>query len=197
MRPNHADVAYPKLPKRLLLTAAAGFLAFQSAGLVTAVGRGAAPPALFQVFYGLAFGLFATGVVAFLGFAWPTQRLLPAGYYAVRAPRRLRRVYRGLGVGAFRRFLLATFWRSDAQRDKYFTGTRAGFGRLVTMSRKSEFGHLIPLVVCGGAAVWLARAGWGWAAGALTVANVIGNGYPILLQREHRRRVGVLARRYG
>ena len=197
MRPEATDVDYPGLPKRLLLTAAAGFLAFQSVGLLTIVGRGAVPPALFQVFYGLALGLFVTGVFAFLGFAWPTQGLLPEGYYTVRAPRRLRRVYRALGVGAFRRLLLATFWRSDAQRAKYFTGTRAGFGRLVTMSRKSEFGHLVPLVLCAGAGAWLAAAGWWWAAGALTAANVFGNGYPIVLQREHRRRVGVLARRYG
>ena len=187
----------PSLPKRLLLTLAAAFLAYQSYGLWAFAKTVPTFSPAAQVAYALALGLFVTGVFAFAGFAWPTHRLLPDGYYAIGRPARLRRVYRALGVEHFRRFLLATFWRSDAQRAKYFTGTRAGLGRLATMSRKSEFGHLAPLVALAVAAGVLIARGAGWAAAALTLANLLGNGYPILLQRDHRRRLTVLRRRYG
>ena len=174
--PILARVPYPTLPRRLLLTAAAAFLAYQCVGLAAFAKTAVTLPAAAQGIYGLTVGLFVTGVAAFLGFAWPTQRLLPDAYYAIRDPGRLRRAYRGLGVEYFRRFLLATFWRSPAQRAKYFSGTRASLPRLLEMSRKSEFGHLVPGVVCAGAAVVLAVLGGWWAAGALAVGNVIGNG---------------------
>ena len=187
----------PTPTKRLLLTLASAFLAYQSYGLwaFAKTVPTLSPPA--QAGYALALALFVTGVFAFAGFAWPTHRLLPDAYYAIRRPGRLRRAYRALGVEHFRRFLLATFWRSDAQRAKYFSGTRAGLGQLDTMSRKSEFGHLAPLVVLAVAAEVLIDSGAAWAAATLTVANLLGNGYPILLQRDHRRRLAVIERRYG
>ena len=59
----------------------------------------------------IATNLLATGAVAFMGFALPTSRLLPASYYRVRQADRLKKWYSLMGGQFFRKFLLLTFYR--------------------------------------------------------------------------------------
>lgn len=52
---------------------------------------------------------FVTGFFAFLGFAYPTSKLLPKNYYRIKSPEFLQLVYRILGVEVFRKLLLIFF----------------------------------------------------------------------------------------
>lgn len=79
-----------------------------------------------------------------MGFAFPTQKLMPDSYYQVTRPKKLKKIYQLLKVEAFRKALLATLWRNQKQREKFFDGTLEGIENLETQSKKSEFGHLIP-----------------------------------------------------
>jgi hypothetical protein len=54
--------------------------------------------------------LFVTGIFAFPGFAYPTNRIMPANYYKIKKSKKLDQLYRLLGVKYFRVFLLVFFW---------------------------------------------------------------------------------------
>ena len=175
--------------RRILFTAASAFLLWQSVKLVGSL-RYLHPESLAgSLFLAWIINLFITGVFAFAGFAWPTQRLVPEGYYGIQNPALLLRTYRFLGVGLFRRILLATLWRGEVQRARYFDGRRGGLAALDTQSRKSEFGHLLPLIVISGLAVHLLVLGRYRLAILTQLINLVGNLYPILLQRHHRLRI--------
>lgn len=171
-----------------------GFLAWQSAVSFRALLEVQPASWALATFVAWAFSLMVTGVFAFLVFVLPAHRLLPDAYYRVRAPGRLRTVYRALGVGAFRRVLLATLWRDRARQSRFFDGSAADLDGLAERSRAAEFGHAVPFaLLCGASAVWVARGAV--RLGLLTLAvNVLGNLYPVLLQRHHRMRIGRLRR---
>ncbi len=139
-----------------------------------------------------ALNMFVTGVFAFAGFALPTQRVLPKGYYRVRCTKLLRRSYDFLNVELFRKFLLLTIWRDPDRQRGYFDGTRLGLDNFLTQSEKSECGHLWPFVILSGITVWYASTGQWLLAVAVMGWNVLGNFYPIVLQRYHRMRVARL-----
>ncbi|WP_157974398.1 hypothetical protein [Lewinella sp. IMCC34183] len=182
--------------KKLLLTVASVFLLWQSLKLTGSLLHLRPDGVLGLLFLAWVINMFITGVVAFAGFAWPTQRLLPETYYHIHRPARLMRVYRLLGVGLFRRMLLATLWSSAAQRARYFDGRRGGMNRLDVQSRKSEFGHLLPLIAITGVAGYLLLHGRYRLAILTLIVNVAGNFYPILLQRYHRLRIARLRARF-
>ena len=139
--------------------------------------------------------LFITGIFAFSGFAWPTQRLLPEAYYHIYHPKRLKQVGKAINVELFRKMLLATLWKSKERQKEYFDGTKEGLANLETQSKKSEFGHLIPFVLISVLSVYWLSTGQVKLGIATFLINIIGNLYPVVLQRNHRMRIQVLKRR--
>jgi hypothetical protein len=136
--------------------------------------------------------MFITGIFAFSGFAFPTQKLLPKSYYHIYRPRRLKKTYSILRVNLFKQILLATLWKSQNQREKYFNGKENGISNLVEQSMKSEFGHLIPFVLICIMSVHLIINGAVDLGLSSLIINFVGNFYPIILQRHHRMRIQIL-----
>lgn len=133
--------------------------------------------------------LIITGAFAFLGFAWPTQRLLPSFYYKIKRPKQLKFIYQLLKVELFKRMLLMTFWKDENKRKSYFNGQSEGLPHFIEQTQKSEFGHLIPFMLITLLCLFLLLKGFVKLAVATFVFNCIFNGYPIILQRHHRMRV--------
>ncbi|MBI1316294.1 hypothetical protein GC167_05465 [bacterium] len=141
-----------------------------------------------QLLLSFLLSLYLTGVFAFVGFAFPTSRALK-GYYRIRNPRLLELIYRRMGVEAFRQALLRTYWGKPQHQKRFFDGRQGGIEALMHQTRQAEFGHLGAGVCIGLATVLLGWKGhWGIVLG-LIFWNVVGNGYPIVLQRHHRMRI--------
>ena len=177
--------------KKLLFLAFAGFLTFQSVQLMSQL-IGAEPSALSngeQVFAGVILGVFITGIFAFPGFVFPTHRFLPKSYYSIKNPQVLKNAYRWLGVKVFTGMLLIFFWGWKKNRKKYFDGTRSGIPNLIYQSKQSEFGHMGAFVVLLILSVVLLFEGYGLVFGVVSGINIIGNAYPVILQRHHRMRI--------
>lgn len=141
------------------------------------------------VLIGFLLNLFITGIFAFPGFVFPTHRLLPKAYYTVRNPVLLKRVYRALGITYFRVFLMVFFWGRAKQRATFFNGTRSGIQDMVYQTKQSEFGHLAAGLSLVLASFFLLEQRLTTVLIATQVINLIGNLYPILLQRHHRMRI--------
>lgn len=147
------------------------------------------------LFFAWIINMMVTGVFAFAGFALPTQKLLPESYYTIHYPDLLKKVYNFLGVAHFRKFLLATFWKSKSQQKKYFDGKRSGMTNLDVQSQKSEFGHLLPFLILSGISIYMIiRINVSLGISTM-VLNIIGNLYPIILQRHHRMRIQAIRER--
>lgn len=145
-------------------------------------------------------------VVVWLPLAWfallwrvlalrrPVLRL-PAQVHALRAFERDGRVYELLGVRVAKRLLrrgpLAVFAPPLHLPAEPTPATLAG---LDEQMRQAEAVHEILLVVTLGVVVNAAVRGWWDAAGWTLLFNVLGNGYPAMLQRYNRAR---LAQRFG
>ncbi len=136
--------------------------------------------------------LFITGVFAFPGFAYPTNILLVSNYYKLKNPDKLIQIYKILGVNYFRIFLLITFWGRNKNRKKYFNGTRKGLQNFIYQSKQSEFGHFGAFVSILVASAVLLAHGYFILVAMITAINIIGNFYPIILQRFHRLRIDKL-----
>ncbi|WP_439481339.1 hypothetical protein [Cyclobacterium plantarum] len=132
---------------------------------------------------------FLTGVFAFPGFVFATSRLLPDAYYQIRNPKLLKRVYGLLGVEFFKRMLLFAFWGKEKYRKKYFDGRQSGIMQLDFQTRQSEFGHLGAFILIAFVSFLLLEKGHTLIFLMISVVNIIGNFYPILLQRVHRIRI--------
>jgi len=141
--------------------------------------------------------LFETGIFAFPGFVYPTSRLLGSSYYEARHPHRLERLYQLLGVDYFKKALLFVFWGRPKQRQKYFNGKRSGIDNLIFQANQSEFGHLGALILISLSGLALLGRGHWQLFAYITAINIVGNGYPILMQRHHRLRVARLRRRHN
>jgi hypothetical protein len=99
-------------------------------------------------------------------------------------------VYRRLGVWSFMRALRRLGWERAMRGSRAFDGTRASLDGLDRDTRTSEFGHLM-LALAGTALMVAAAAVQAWSAFTwLAVLNVVLHGYPVLLQRAMRHRVG-------
>ena len=121
--------------------------------------------------------------------------MFPESYYKIYDPKKLKKTYTFFKVELFRQFLLATLWKSQKQRAKYFNGKKDGIPNLIEQSMKSEFGHLIPFVIICFLSVYLLVLGQTKLGICTFTINVIGNFYPIILQRYHRMRIQILSRR--
>lgn len=177
--------------KKIFFPLLSAFLAFRSFELVTTVWHLSPSETSItaQLFIALALNLFITGVFAFVGFAYPTSKLLPNNYYAIQYPKQLRRFSNLTGIEYFKKFLLALFWGTKKNRKKYFDGTISGLDNFEFQTRQSEFGHLLPFTIIQ-VVVGLAIVKGHYTIALITMlVNVVFNFYPIVLQRNHRVRI--------
>ena len=181
--------------KKVLLSFATIFLIWQSYDILRNIDKLETNSWGYIVLVAWIINLFITGIFAFSGFAFPTQKLLPKSYYKIYHPKRLKKTYGALRVNLFRKMLLATLWKGQKQRKKYFNGKRNGISILVEQSMKSEFGHLLPfIIICLLSSYLIATGAFKLGMLALLI-NVIGNLYPIILQRHHRMRIQIIRKR--
>jgi hypothetical protein len=133
--------------------------------------------------------LFVTGVFAFIGFEYPTNKLLPKNYYRVSKPKRLKWWYQAIGIKYFKVLLLLFFWGKEKNKKIYFGGSRNDFDNLIYQSKQSEFGHISALICIGLASGLFLFYGYTKLAFFATIINLVGNFYTIPLQRMHRMRI--------
>lgn len=181
--------------KKILLSIASLFLILQSVKLLTNIHTLEIKSWALLIFIAWIINLFITGIFAFSGFAFPTQKLLPKSYYKISHPKKLKKTYKILKINLFRQMLLATLWRSHKQRKKYFNGKKNGISNLDEQSMKSEFGHLIPFIILCFVSIYLLVIGLTKLAVCTFFINFIGNSYPIILQRHHRFRIQIIRKR--
>jgi len=165
------------------------FLLWQSYGVIAGLFAFQPSHWALTLFVAWAVNMLVTGIFAFAGFALPIERLLPDRYYRIGRPRWLQRIYRALRVEWFRQALLATLWRNANRRTQYFDGSPDGIAHLDVQTRKAEFGHLIPLLLLTVISTGFLLDG-SVRLGLMTLGfNLVGNLYPVLLQRHHRLRI--------
>lgn len=133
--------------------------------------------------------LFITGVFAFIGFAYPSSRLLSDSYYEIKNPNVLIFVSKVLGIKYFRLLLLFTFWGRKSNRIKYFNGTKKGLKNFIFQTKQSEFGHMGALVIIIVLSIILLVHGYIFLVIIISLINIFGNFYPVILQRSHRMRI--------
>lgn len=139
-----------------------------------------------RIFFALLLNLFITGIFAFMGFAYPTHRLLPMPYYRIKNKDAILKWSKFLHLERFRNLLLLFFWGKKKNRRQFFNGKQSGLDHLDYQTKQSEFGHLAAGVCIQVAALsLLVKEHYGIAL-LSTVLNFISNYYPILLQRNHR-----------
>ena len=140
-------------------------------------------------FWGWLIALSVTGIFAFAGFGFPTEKSLPDRYYRIVDGDRLLAFYRMSGARWLGRLLvLASRWWSRRGMG-YFSGTRSGLGDFERRTRNSEFGHLASFVVLLPVTFVLLLSGQVVAASVALLANWVGNLCPVVIQRHHRFRI--------
>lgn len=177
------------LVKKILLSLACIFLIWQSYELLRNISRVEMYATGWIIFTAWILNLFITGIFAFAGFAFPTQKLMYGSYYTIRRPDLLIKAYNLIGVKFFRLLLLATLWKSQKQRKKYFDGRKNGILNLQEQSQKSEFGHLIPFIILSALSLYFLFSDTPKLGLFAMIINIAGNFYPIILQRHHRLRI--------
>ncbi|MDP2498056.1 MAG: hypothetical protein Q8W44_08760 [Candidatus Palauibacterales bacterium] len=140
-------------------------------------------------FWGWLLALSVTGIFAFAGFGFPTERLLPDSYYRVGEEDRLLALYRITGAHWMKPLLATAFRRLGRNQGTYFSGTRSGLDDFDRRTRKSEFGHLAAFVLIVPVSLVLLLSGQVLVAFVALLANWIGNLCPVVIQRQHRFRI--------
>jgi len=140
-------------------------------------------------FLGFMINLCVTGIFAFPGFVFPTNKLLPEKYYEIKSPETLIYWYNVLGVKYFRKLLILFFWGKRANKKRYFDGTKTGLKQLTYQSRQSEFGHMGALMILLIVSFIFLIPGYFLLVLFTLLINLIGNFYPVILQRYHRIRI--------
>ena len=167
------------------------FLAFRSIELLKQVLN--LPPEsidIKQAFWvAFLFCLFITGTFAFVGFVFPTYKILPDRYYHIKSPKILLKIYSLLKVNIFKKALLLAFWGKKKNRNRYFNGNKSGIKQFIENTKQSEFGHLAAFIALSSLSILLIYNEF-WLTSIITLfINLIGNFYPVLLQRFHRSRI--------
>lgn len=177
--------------KKLILPILSLFLLYRSIELMRYLA--AAQPSEFSlaesVFLAFILNLFITGVFAFIGFAYPTNRLLPKSFYTIKHSHFIKRLYKFLGLKYFRILLLFFFWGHKKNRQKYFDGSKAGLDNFIYQTKQSEFGHFAAFVLIFLCCMILLFNQYYLVVAIATFLNLIGNFYPVILQRHHRIRI--------
>ncbi|MEL7729460.1 hypothetical protein AAG612_07980 [Citromicrobium bathyomarinum] len=124
---------------------------------------------------------------------------LPEGFYRLRGFERSGRLHEALGAKAFRAFVTNGDHINRIVTRRYRDYRVYPHGEVVAAAartaRQSERSHLVCLIAGLVACFYAALIGWwGWA-GAMLVANVLGNLYPVLVQRHTRARLRPLEER--
>lgn len=174
--------------KKILLTIGSAFLVYRFYELIVTWPTMPSESLSIQFILSFLANLFILGAFAFLGFAWPTYKLLPEKYYIINQPKELLSFSKYIGVPIFQKFLLLTFWRKKSMQTSYFNGTKTGIKTFIIESKRSEFGHLIPFIIITILFIWSMIQEGFWIAFYLQTLNIISNFYPIMLQRSHRAR---------
>ena len=133
--------------------------------------------------------IYITGIFAFMGFVYPTNKILPSTYYKISKPSFLAKAYKILGVKYFRVSLLIFFWGKKHNRKKYFNGTQKGLSNFIYQTKQSEFGHFGAFITIIISSILLVIHEAYFLFFTVTALNIIGNFYPIMLQRFHRMRI--------
>lgn len=94
-----------------------------------------------------------------------------------------------MGVHHFRLVLLFAFWGKAKNRKKYFDGSRTGISNFIYQTRQSEFGHLISFVSIALISAYLLARQHFLLVLFTAIINIVGNLYPVILQRYHRMRI--------
>lgn len=139
-----------------------------------------------------------TGVFAFTGFALPTQKLMPESYYQIREPKILKKYYQLLRADIFQYLLIKFIYGKPKNKAAYFNGKKSGINDFIINTKKSEFGHLIPFIITAFLTLYSFYYGKYLFGIGLLVFNILGNFYPIIVQRYHRTRLvrmGILQKR--
>lgn len=173
--------------KRILFTALSLILAYNTYKLASIFF--VLPPEEFSLLAiitsSLAFNILITGAVAFLGFVYPTSKLISNSYYRIHNPKIINTLYKYLGVGVFRSFLLITFYR-EKDNKKYFDGSKSGIVTFYYNTKQSEFGHLVAFNLVIALSLLLLLEGHRQVFIWIQPLNILLNFYPIILQRKHR-----------
>ncbi|MBT8196299.1 MAG: hypothetical protein HKO56_06880 [Bacteroidia bacterium] len=133
--------------------------------------------------------LYITGIFAFPGFVLPTHKLLSKKYYQIKNKKLLIQTYKFLRVDIFRQALLFAFWGSKKNRSKYFNGTKGGLQNFIYQSKQSEFGHIASFIIILALSLALVLKGYVLLSCLAISINILGNFYPVVLQRYHRIRI--------
>ena len=195
MRGNYLQM---KVTKKILFLCFSAFLIYQSYDLMNDLFS-SKPEDLNTketLFVSFLINLFITGVFAFPGFVFPTNRILPSNYYKLKSTSSLMKVYRILGIPIYRNILLILFWGKEKNRKKYFNGTKSGLENFIYQSKQSEFGHFSAFVCILLISLVLLAKGYFLLVLITTFINIIGNLYPLILQRYHRLRIEKLTFRF-
>ena len=139
-----------------------------------------------EILLSVLLNLFITGIFAFMGFAYKTNRLLPENYYRIKNIKFISKLSKLLKIEYFKKFLLLIFWGRKKNRKKYFDGTKLGLENFEYQTKQSEFGHLAALVIIQFIVVIMLIKGHYMMAFLTTTLNFVSNFYPVLLQRNHR-----------
>lgn len=166
--------------------------------------------AAFVMFWGQALGplrSFDTAPPAMAAWPWFAASILagaamlalPAGYYRLRGFELSGRVHERLGARAFRGFVTNGdhINRIVARRHAGYRvhPAREVVSAAARTSRQSERSHLVCFVAGTVACVYAVAIGWwGWA-GVMLAFNMLGNFWPVLVQRHTRARLLRLSRR--
>ena len=140
--------------------------------------------------------IFITGVFAFIGFAYPSSNILSNRYYEIKNPKVLNYISKVLGIKYFRFLLLIIFWGRTNNQKKYFNGTKMGLKNFIFQTKQSEFGHFAAFIVILISSIILLLYEYLFLVIIITLINILGNVYPIILQRTHRMRVEKLIKYY-
>lgn len=185
--------------KKVLFPLISIFLAYRSYELLKMIGTLEPAELSFWIKLLLSFllNLFATGIFAFAGFAYKTNKLLPESYYRINNKELVNKLSTFLKIEYFRKFLLVLFWGKRKNRQKYFDGTKSGLKHLDYQTRQSEFGHLSALVLIQLIVVMIFIKEHYLISFLTTMINFVLNFYPVLLQRKHRIQIERILNRVG
>jgi len=182
--------------KKTVFIAMSLFLAFRSYELLQAL-MATEPEELGakgELLMALLLSVFLTGMVAIPGFALPTHTLLNRKYYVVKNADLTQKMYKALQVEHFRKMLMWVFWGRKTNRKKFFDGKASGIDNFLYQSKQAEFGHILSFLLLLVACIPLLIKEYYLLVPVASFINVLGNLYPVILQRAHRIRIDKVLR---
>lgn len=139
--------------------------------------------------------LFITGVFAFPSFVLPLYRVLPSKYYRIKHPKRVQFLFKLFGASLYKHLLIVFFWGRAENKRNFFSGSKSGLENLVIRSKQAEAGHLLPALIISFLSFVLLLNGHLDYFLFTMLINILGNFYPILLQRALRIRTQSLLKK--